>query len=215
MATTASAEPRADRNSLGKAAFIIGIIGLLMSFIPIIGFVAWLLCPLAILFGLIALRRPSKSLAIAGIVTGVIGLVICFSWISGTKAMGEAMSADTFNTSGETRDLANAPVMEANITEIWSDMEANKVAAGQKYGGNRLHFSNEEIMDFGGDASNPSIQFLGANDDYMQYFVSASFPETDGEKIAALSKGEAVSFTCNNISEGFGEGYNLSQCALD
>lgn len=111
-----------------------------MSFIPIIEVVSWLLCPIAILFGLIALRRPSKSLAIAGIVTGAVGLFICIQWIQGTKSVGDAMNADTFNTTGETKDLSKAPILDASISGLWKEIEDNKVAAGQKYGDHRLRF---------------------------------------------------------------------------
>jgi hypothetical protein len=181
----------------------------------VIGLVAWLLCPLAILFGLIALRRPSKSLAIAGIVTGAIGLFICIQWVQGTKAVGEAMNADTFNTTGETTDLASAPIVDASVREIWDEMDGNKVAAGQKYGSKRLRFTNEEITDFSGDAENPALQFLGKRDQYLVYSVTASFDASDGEAIAGLSKGEKVSFVCSEISETFGEGYSLNTCVLN
>ncbi len=45
------------------------------------------------------------------------------------------MSADTFNTTGEAQDLSDAPVLEASISGLWDELEANAVAAGQKYGG--------------------------------------------------------------------------------
>lgn len=203
-----------DRNSLGKAAFIIGIIGLVLSFVPIIGFVSWLLGPLAILFGLIALRRSSRSLAIAGIVTGAIALFICISWIKGTKAVGEAMSADTFNTTGETVDLSTAPIIDASVKGLWKEIEDNKIAAGKKYGGHRLAFKDEKVEDFGGDTANPSMSFLGKSEDYLLHYVSASFAAGDGEKLGALKKGQKVSFVCEAISETFGDGYSLSKCSL-
>src|SRR3546814_9066949 len=111
-----------DHNALGKAAFIVGLIGLILSFIPLIGFVSWILGPLAILFGLIALLRKSRSLAIAGIVTGVLTLYVCYGWIKGTQSLGEAMNKDAFNTSGETFDMANAPRSEEQTSELQSTM---------------------------------------------------------------------------------------------
>jgi hypothetical protein len=216
MATVAPGhEVKPDHNSLGKAAFIIGLIGLIMSFIPIIGFVSWLLAPLAILFGLIALRRAPRSLAIAGIVTGAIALFICFSWLNATKAVGEALNKDTFNTSGATVDNSAAPVIPASIKGLWKDLEDNKVAAGRKYGGHRLAFKDEVIEDFGGDATNPTIAIVGKRDQFMIYSVNASFPASDGDKIAAMKKGQKVAFTCRDIKEGFGDGYSLGNCVLN
>lgn len=214
MATTPAPDARPDYNSLGKAGGIVGIIGLILSFVPFIGFVSWLLGPLAILFGLVALRKTPRSWAIVGLITGAITLIVCFSWLSATKSVGDAMSADTFNTSGVARDNTNAPEVAAAIKELWSEIEANKVAAGQKYGGKQLAFSNEKVANFTGDANNPGLQFVGNKDAYMEYYVSASFDKADGSKISEMSKGQAVSFVCTNISETFSEGYSLSDCTL-
>lgn len=203
-----------DHNSLGKAAFVVGLVALIFSFIPIIGFVSWLLAPLAILFGLIALRRPPKSLAVAGIITGAIALLICFAWINAVRSVGQAMKADTFNTKGETTDQSAAPVMDATVKGLWKDLEDNKVAAGRKYGGHRLMFRDEAISDFSGDASNPGIQFVGKSDGYINQLVAASFTGADGEKIAALKKGQKISFLCEEIGESFGGGYSLAKCVL-
>lgn len=211
---TASPDVRPDRNSLGKASFIIGLIALILSFIPIIGFVSWLLAPLAILFGLIALRRPSKSLAIAGIITGVIALFICISWINATKSVGQAMSSDTFNKTGETIDLSTAPILEASVKGLWKDIEDNKIAAGEKYGKHRLQFTNEVIDDFGGTTASPDISVIGKNEEYISKLVSVSFSEKDGKKLATFKKGAKVSFLCQTVKENLGEGYSLSNCTL-
>jgi hypothetical protein len=215
MATVSESHPpKPDRNSLGKAAFIIGLIGLALSFVPIVGFVSWLLAPLAIILGLIALRRPSRSLAIVGIITGVVGLFVCYSWVKGTQAVTKAMSADTFNNGGNVVDNSKAPIMNASIKGIWRDLEGNKIAAGKKYGGRRLAFTGERIHDFGGTAADPTIDFLGKTDDFLEHYVTATFAAADGQKIGALKKGEKISFVCEQIGEGFGEGYTLSNCKL-
>lgn len=215
MATASETIPvKPDHNALGKAAFIIGLIGLVLSFVPIIGFVSWLLAPLAIIFGLIALRRPSRSLAIAGIVTGAIALFVCISWVKGTQAVGEALSSDTFNTDGKAVDNSSAPIMAASVKALWSEIEENKIAAGKKYGGHRLAFTDEQIQDFGGTAASPSINFVGKEDDFLVHSVTASFSAADGEKIGALKKGQKVSFVCEQIGETLMGGYSLSNCSL-
>ncbi len=215
MATTSEATNiKPDHNALGKAAFIIGVIGLVLSFIPIIGFVSWLLGPLAVLFGLIALRRPSRSLAIAGIITGVIAVFICVSWIKATQSAVEAMNADAFNSSGKSVDNSSAPIMAATIKGIWEDVEENKIAAGRRYGGRRLAFSNEAINEFGGDAANPRINFIGKEEQYLTHLVSASFSAADADRISGLRRGDRVSFVCQNIRETWGRGYSLGGCSL-
>lgn len=203
-----------DHNSLGKGAFIIGLIGLVLSFVPIIGFVSWILGPLAVLLGLVALRKPPRSLAIAGIITGGLAIMICFWWISATKSIGEAMNKDAFNTSGEVIDLSNSPILDTTIKGVWADIENNKVAAGTKYGGHRLRFTNEIIEDFQGDAETPAMSFVGKNEEYISHMVSASFDSADGPKIGELKKGGKASFVCNSVKETFGDGYSLGGCKL-
>lgn len=70
-------------NGLGTAGFVIGLIGLVLSFIPLIGVVAWPLVILGVIFSAVGVAKASKGratnkgLAIAGLVVSVIGLVIC------------------------------------------------------------------------------------------------------------------------------------------
>lgn len=212
MTETYVAKP--DHNALGKAAFVTGLIGLLMSFIPLIGFVAWLLGPIAILLGLIALRRPSRSLAIVGVITGLLALLVCVMWVKGTQSVGQAMNKDTFNTTGNVADLSTAPIIKTTIKGLWKELEENKIAAGQKYGGHRLAFTDETIEDFSGDGANPAMQFAGKTGEFMTELVSASFAQSDGVRLGAMKKGQKVSFICEKISEGFGDGYSLSDCKL-
>jgi hypothetical protein len=157
MSTDAADAVRVDHNSLGKAAFIVGLIGLAMSFIPIVGFVSWLLAPLAIVFGVIALRRQPRSMAIAGVICGSVALLVCIAWFNATKAGIQGFNKDAFNNTGETIDNSNAPVIAASIKGLWNELKDNKVAAGRKYGGHRLAFASERIEDFGGDTANPTI----------------------------------------------------------
>jgi hypothetical protein len=75
-------------NGLGTAGFVVGLIGLVLSFVPLIGVVAWPLVILGIVFSAIGISKASKGratnkgLAIAGLVVSVIGLVICILWVA-------------------------------------------------------------------------------------------------------------------------------------
>ena len=71
----------ADNNSLGVLSLVLGIIGLICSIIPVIGLISWLLAPGALITGFLGLRnQASKGLAIAGLVTGGLALVVCLIW---------------------------------------------------------------------------------------------------------------------------------------
>jgi hypothetical protein len=73
-------------NGLGITGFVLGLIGLLLSFIPIIGVVAWPLVILGIIFSGIGIAKASKGratnkgLAITGLVVSIVGLVVCILW---------------------------------------------------------------------------------------------------------------------------------------
>lgn len=82
------------KNGLGTAGFVLGLVGLIFAFIPIIGVVAWPLTILGLVFGIIGTLRAgrgqanNKGMAIAGTVLSAVGLVICFLW---TVAFGAAV----------------------------------------------------------------------------------------------------------------------------
>lgn len=73
-------------NGLGIAGFILGLVGVFFSLIPIIGLIAWVLVILGLIFSIIGLVRANrgashKGLSIAGLVTSVVGLAICIAWV--------------------------------------------------------------------------------------------------------------------------------------
>lgn len=79
-------------NGMAIAALIIGITSIVLAIIPIIGFLAWITSPLAIILGALALKKAvGKGVAIGGIVTGVIGLLICIAWAMFFGAVVSAM----------------------------------------------------------------------------------------------------------------------------
>jgi hypothetical protein len=84
MATAAppSAPTSAARsNGFATAGFVVGLIGLVFSFIPLIGVIAWPLVIIGLILAVVGLvlagRRGGRGMAIAGIVVSLLGLLIC------------------------------------------------------------------------------------------------------------------------------------------
>jgi hypothetical protein len=83
------------KNGLGTAGFVLGLIGLIFSTIPLIGVVAWPLVVLGIIFAAVGLFRvrsgkaTNKGLTIAGVVLSILGLVVCIVW---GAAFGKAVN---------------------------------------------------------------------------------------------------------------------------
>lgn len=71
------------RNGMGTAAFVVGLIGLLIAIIPFLGIAAFPLAVLAIVFGMIGAFRAdrgeanNRGMAMAGLVLGI----LAFLWI--------------------------------------------------------------------------------------------------------------------------------------
>jgi hypothetical protein len=88
------------KNGFGTTGFVLGLVGLLLSFLPIIGVVAWPLVILGLVFSILGLLRATKGaatnkgLAIAGIVLSAIGLVICIAWTALFGATVNAINND-------------------------------------------------------------------------------------------------------------------------
>ncbi|HWD04834.1 MAG TPA: DUF4190 domain-containing protein [Amycolatopsis sp.] len=98
--TPSSPAPTQPKNGFGTTGFVLGLVGLIFAFIPLIGVVAWPLTILGLIFGIIGLVRANrgqannKGMAVTAIVLSVIGLVICIVW---TAAFGKAVN-DTANS---------------------------------------------------------------------------------------------------------------------
>jgi hypothetical protein len=77
----------APMNGYGVTALVLGIVGLALSFVPLIGIVAWPLVILGIIFGAVGRGRVTRRLAsnggqaTAGLVLSILGLVVCLLWL--------------------------------------------------------------------------------------------------------------------------------------
>ena len=123
-------------NGLGTAGFVLGLIGLLFSFIPVIGVVAWPLVILGIVFSAVGMSKASKGratnkgLAIAGLVVSIVGLIICIVW-----AVAFSDAAD---------DLQDEANREAVIVYEVTGDAANVDVAYSTYG-DQVTSSNEAV----------------------------------------------------------------------
>jgi hypothetical protein len=84
------------QNGLGTAGFVLGLVGLLFSFIPLIGIIAWPLVLLGLVFSGVGLARAragratNQGLAVAGLVCSAVGLLVCILYAA---AFGNAVNA--------------------------------------------------------------------------------------------------------------------------
>jgi hypothetical protein len=80
------------QNGLGVAGFVLGIVGLVFSFIPIVGIIAWPMVILGVVLSGVGLSKAKRGeannlgLAVAGLVTSAIGLILCIAWVAAAGA---------------------------------------------------------------------------------------------------------------------------------
>lgn len=120
--------PAQPKNGFGTAGFVLGLVGLIFAFIPLIGVVAWPLTILGLVFGLIGTLRArsgkatNKGIAISGLVLSIIGLVICIIW---TAAFGKAVN-DAVNNNP-------VPVAPANVQDSGAAPASNAAPVAGKH----------------------------------------------------------------------------------
>lgn len=105
-----------EKSAFGTTALVLGIIAVVLSFIPIVRFVTYGLAPLALIFGIIsAVKKKSVGVSIAGIVLAVAAIILTIALQAATvKAVDtvvEKASKDLDNMTGEnTADLLGSDV---------------------------------------------------------------------------------------------------------
>ena len=60
-------------NGMGVAGFVLALIALFLSWVPVLGWILWVL---GLIFSLVGVFRKPKGLAIAGLIISFIGLII-------------------------------------------------------------------------------------------------------------------------------------------
>jgi MFS-type transporter involved in bile tolerance (Atg22 family) len=76
-------QSQTTRTGLSTAALVMGVVGSCIGLIPILGILALPLGILAIIFGIVGIRRRAKEgFAIAGLVTGLLALVLSIAGIA-------------------------------------------------------------------------------------------------------------------------------------
>jgi Mycobacterium membrane protein len=123
------------RNGLGTAGFVLGLVGLLFSFVPFIGVVAWPLVILGLVFSAIGFARARSGratnlgLSVAGAVLSVVGLVICIVWVAGaTKAVNDV----TKDANKVVTISYDATGTSKNATVTYSTFSGNGSSTGQE-----------------------------------------------------------------------------------
>lgn len=82
--------PQVKRNPMGVAGFVMALLGVFLSWVPILG---WLLWALGGLFSVIGLFKKPKGMAIAGVVLTFIDLILLLFVVASCTAVTGGIAA--------------------------------------------------------------------------------------------------------------------------
>lgn len=88
-----SVPPQKSSNGFGIAALVVGIVAIILAFIPVIGIASFLLGLIAIVLGILGLRKKSagKGTSITGLILGGLSLIIAGIVMAVTAAFVSAV----------------------------------------------------------------------------------------------------------------------------
>lgn len=114
---TPSSSVDAASNRRGLIALILGIVAVVLAFVPFASYGAWLIGIAAIVVGILAIIRPGlrKGTGIAGIVLGAAAVIVSVV-MSIVYTVLFALAASTAAASGYTSQSAGAPVGGSGTT---------------------------------------------------------------------------------------------------
>ena len=93
------------KSGLATAGLVLGIIGICISFIPLMFYISFVLGALSIIFGGISIaKKTSKGKAIAALVLGILTVVLSFSMMSAVDKAVDDLSNDLSYMDGSKTD---------------------------------------------------------------------------------------------------------------
>ena len=141
---------------MGVAGMVLGIVAVVFGFIPVIGaFIAFPCIAVGLPLSGVGLYRKikaneGKGIAITGIVTNTVALVIVIIWlVAFGAAIGGSDSSQQTDDTGLVARTEGQPLGNATVAEIYMEYKNNEARANDTYKGKRwnLSFTVDEVED--------------------------------------------------------------------
>lgn len=107
-----------EKSSLCTAGLVLGIIGICTSFIPIINNLSFFMGVLAVIFGLISIKKANKGKMIATVVLGILAVIITLNSQKAVSDSLDALSEDLNTASGENTEQVLANSVDVNLGDF-------------------------------------------------------------------------------------------------
>lgn len=119
------------KSGLATAGLVLGIIGAVLAFIPIVNFVSFVLGALALIFGGIALaKKASKGKAIAAVILGIASIVIAIMMLTALGQAVDEATSPTETTPANTSESATTDNAESTETTFDGAAVFEKITTG-------------------------------------------------------------------------------------
>lgn len=109
-----------QKSSLCTAGLVLGIIGVCTSFIPIINNLSFIMGILAVIFGLVSIKKAGKGKMVATVILGILAIVITLNAQQSLSDSLDALSEDLDTASGENTEQ----VLANDVDVVLGDFEA-------------------------------------------------------------------------------------------
>lgn len=157
------------KSGLATAGLVLGIIGICLSFIPILNNASFFLGILAVIFGIIPLiKKASKGKAIAALILGILSIVITLSLQSSWSESLDKVSEDLDNASGEnTEEVLKNVDVNMGTFEVTTDeygFSETKLVVNVTNNASEKKSYNIEIEAVAADGSRIDTDYIYAND---------------------------------------------------
>jgi len=157
------------KSGLATAGLVLGIIGICLSFIPILNNASFFLGILAVIFGIIPLiKKASKGKAIAALILGILSIVITLSLQSSWSESLDKVSEDLDNASGEnTEEVLKNVDVNMGTFEVTTDeygFSETKLVVNVTNNASEKKSYNIEIEAVATDGSRIDTDYIYADD---------------------------------------------------
>lgn len=83
-------QQKKESNGIGTAGFVLALISLFIGWIPVLGWIAWLL---GLILSFVGIFKNPRGLAIAGLVISLVGIILLIFISAGLAILGSAGSS--------------------------------------------------------------------------------------------------------------------------
>lgn len=171
-----------QKSGLCTAGLVLGIVGVCTSFIPIINNLSFFMGVIAIIFGLVSIKKASKGKMIATVILGIIAIVIT---LSVQKAASDTL--DAVSDSLDTATGSNTEEVLANYVDV--ELGNFEVTEGE----------------YGMTETNMTVKVTNKSNDTKSFSIQVEAIDNNGNRI------NQDYIYANNLAAGQSQNFDIFQ----